>query len=290
MVNKTFNIPLDLKVPSASYDVEVVEGDNGNIFVITLTDDGDTVDLSGCKVLAVFSRPDGATVQQDTDGHGITVGGDHDNIVTIDLYTSSFRPGTVVCELQVYSGAGQDTLVTSAQFTFQCCRSIMNDDTILSEEKYPILVGLISQVTELAARTGDMTKAVYDSDNDGKVDDSEKLGGHASDYFATAERVSSLEEEVDAYSSHASRHATGGADPTVFKWSRTLDADEWTDGIIDLTLPVTEDNVILIQGATDDDRAAFTKAKISVSHIAGGIRLTADAVPEVDISLNIAAI
>ena len=150
MVNKIFNIPLDMKRPSSSYnDLEVVEGDSGNILVITLTDDGEVVDLTGCRVLAVFSRADGKTVEQDTDGNGITVGGDAHNEITIDLYQDSFRPGSVSCEIQVYSGT--DTLVTSARFTFSCRPSIMNDTTIAATDEYPILVKLINDTEQACA-------------------------------------------------------------------------------------------------------------------------------------------
>lgn len=36
---------------------------------------------------------------------------------------------------------------------------------------------------------GDMTKAVYDTDNDGVVDNAKKLDGHPASYFATTETV-----------------------------------------------------------------------------------------------------
>jgi hypothetical protein len=85
MVNKTIPIALDLKrVTSQPVDIPtLVEGDNGNIFVITLTDDGVPVDLSSCRVYCVFSKvSDGTTTEQDTqdafitlDAYGITLTG-----------------------------------------------------------------------------------------------------------------------------------------------------------------------------------------------------------------------
>ena len=69
-VNKTINIDLDLKrvTPQALDIPKLVEGDTGNIFVITLTDDGLPVDLSGCRVLVVFSKvSDSTTSEQDTE-------------------------------------------------------------------------------------------------------------------------------------------------------------------------------------------------------------------------------
>lgn len=69
MVNKIYNINLDLRRVTAQAESipPVVDGDNGNIFVITLTDDGAPVNLSGCKVVCAFSKTDGSTVEQDTE-------------------------------------------------------------------------------------------------------------------------------------------------------------------------------------------------------------------------------
>jgi len=69
-VNKIINIDLDLKrvTPQALDIPKLVEGDTGNIFVITLTDDGLPVDLSACRVLVVFSKvSDSTTSEQDTE-------------------------------------------------------------------------------------------------------------------------------------------------------------------------------------------------------------------------------
>lgn len=302
MVNKTFNIPLDLKLPSAT-EVEVVEGDSGNILVITLTDDGTAVDLDGCKVLAVFSRPDGATVEQDTDNHGVTIGGTDNNVVTISLYTNSFRPGTVACELQVYSGTNQTTLTTSARFTFECRRSIMNDDTILSEEKYPILVamistvqGLIESVASAIQSAAARVQANWTQTDNSKTDYIKNKptaftpSAHASSHGSNGSDAVTPSAIGAAEAVHATRHASGGADPVVSKWEKTLEPSAWSDGIIDMALPVTEANVVLIQGISDDDKKNFAKAEIAVTHISTGIRFTATTTPETNIALNVAAI
>lgn len=158
IIKKIFKVSLDMKAPTAQRNEwEVVEGDNGNIIEITLTDDGEPVDLSGCKVLAVFGLPTGQTVEQDTDEGSVTIGGDDSNIITIALRTGSFSPGRsssglMKCEIQVYSGELQDVLVTSAQFTFRCRRAIMNDETIAADDNYPVLVELIQEVQQLITR------------------------------------------------------------------------------------------------------------------------------------------
>ena len=143
-IKNTFYIPLDKKQPGAS-KVEVVEDDTGNVIVITLTDAGLPVDLAGCQVLAVFSKPDGTIVQQDNNGHGVATAG---NQITIDLYNGSFSPGTVNCEIEIYSTEDEpyDTLVTTAQFSFTCRRRIANQNTLPSQPSWPILEGALQEL------------------------------------------------------------------------------------------------------------------------------------------------
>ena len=222
---KTIPITLDLKRVGAQSQAlpTLVEGDNGNVFVITMTDDGTPLDLStATRVICVFSKTsDGRTVEQDTedanvaledygitvtgtpaandtitvvkssgtytvtisslgitdasvtdtgafddkfpdDGtyvftysgtswmygtHSVTISGADNNIVTVHLKSASYGAGTNNCEVQIYSGTDGDVLVTSANFNFKGRKGIMNDETLLSEEKYPILVSLITAVT-----------------------------------------------------------------------------------------------------------------------------------------------
>lgn len=152
-VFKTFAISLDAKV--ASYvKIPVVEGDTGNRFVITLTDDGTAVDLSTSRVTAVFSGAMGTAMQDSwasTDGLLVVSGTSH-NIVTFDLLNGSYANGLNTCELQVYSGDTYATLITSASFTFNAKKPILNDSTISSTSEYPILVSLIDQVEALTNR------------------------------------------------------------------------------------------------------------------------------------------
>lgn len=221
MVNKIYNINLDLRRVTAQAESipPLVDGDNGNIFTITLTDDGAPVDLSGCRVLCVFSKTDGSTVEQDTEDanvalddygitavgspdeedtititstgisatasvsgtgvssatvdsdkflekfpeageyefvyfgtswvygmHSVVIGGTNHNVLTVFLKTASFGVGKNNCELQIYSGT---VLVTTAQFNFDGRKGIINSETIQSEEKYPVLLGLIAEATNV---------------------------------------------------------------------------------------------------------------------------------------------
>ena len=180
MVQKRFSIALDIKRPTANRDFEVVEGDNSNVLEVTLTDDGAPVDLAGCRVCAVFSKSDGNTAQQDTDGHGIAV--NLPNKLTISLYTTSVAPGLVECELQVYSEEGNTVLSTSAKFNFMCRRGIANDDTIEATDEWPLLVGMMLRVE--AAEEAEILRAAAE-------------GGRAT---AESQRASSENARVSAES------------------------------------------------------------------------------------------
>lgn len=152
---KVFTVPLDIKQPtSASDEWVVVAGDNGNEIHVVLTDDGNPIDLSGKTILAIFSKPDGSTSEQDSWGNGVTVSGEDNNVVVIDLWPSSFGTGRlhiglVKCEIQVYYGDSLENLVTSANFTFKVRRAILNNETVEQTSEYPILSELIRQVTEI---------------------------------------------------------------------------------------------------------------------------------------------
>ena len=151
MITKTFDVALDMK-RSSSREFEVVEGDSGNIVRVALTDDGEPVELADRLVVAVFALPDGTTVEQDTAEGSVTIEG---NVATIALKTGSVKPGTVNCELQVYGGEDNATLVTSAQFNFRCRRSIMNADTIQATDQYPLLTKMLVEVAALDALVTD---------------------------------------------------------------------------------------------------------------------------------------
>ncbi len=145
-LEKRFNVKLDIKRSASNREFEVVEGDTGNVIDIVLTDDGSCVDMTGYRVMAVFSKSDGTSCQDSENGTVLIEG----NRATIPLFPSSFSPGMVECELQIYSGQNGDTLVTSAKFNFKCRRGILNQDTIPSTGELPILIQLVDEVERLS--------------------------------------------------------------------------------------------------------------------------------------------
>lgn len=56
-VKKEFGVSLDIARSISNREFTVVEGDTGNVLKITLNNDGAPVDLTGCRVMALFSNP-----------------------------------------------------------------------------------------------------------------------------------------------------------------------------------------------------------------------------------------
>lgn len=152
---KEYEIALDLKRPIPMRPFEVVEGDTGNRFTITVTDDGEPVTLDDYYVLAVFSNTLGIAVQS-REGGNLSVDGSK---VTLDLSPDSIAPGLVECELQIFSStqgnpsgvSANDVLVTTARFNFSCRRAILCGDSINASPQFPLLSQTIAEIEEAEA-------------------------------------------------------------------------------------------------------------------------------------------
>ena len=145
IVHKYYSIELDLKRPVSNTDFEVVEGDTENYITVTLKDEGVAVDLTGCRVVAVFSHSGGSASQDSADPDGaVSV---DENIISIHLKTGSVRRGPVECELRIY-GENPLHLSTTPTFNFNCRPSLVTDNTVASDVQYDMLSGLIHQATE----------------------------------------------------------------------------------------------------------------------------------------------
>lgn len=133
---KKFSFGVDLKRTLPIRPFEVVDGDTGNRFMISITDDGDQIALTGRKIVAVFSSSKGVAVQDEESGVSIS-----DGRVMIDLSTDSFAPGMVECELEIWSassglpiGHAYDVLITTARFNFVCRSAMRTRSAVLSDQ------------------------------------------------------------------------------------------------------------------------------------------------------------
>ena len=243
-VTKTFNITLDVTTPLSNEEFRVKQGDTGNVFVITLVDDGAAVDLTNCRVVALFTKGDRLAMQDNwTDEGGIAISGDSHNIITIELFNGSFVPGLNECEIQVYSGDDLDVLVTSASFNFRCARSLINEETIISMKEYTLLTSLIATVQSLANdaqvdwNQSDNLKPDYIKNKPTSFTPASHASAHATDGADAIAPASIGALAASVFNSHAARHASGGADAvspaaigacTVQAVTATLSVANWT--------------------------------------------------------------
>ncbi len=142
---KEYALTLDIKQPVQYENIELVEGDTRNRFVISLMDGDKTVDLTGCRVILVFSHKDG-TVYQDSYARssGIMI---NENKITVTLATESVKEGMVECEIQIYGTDGY-ALTTTPRFSFLCRRGLLDDESVVSDSSYTQLLGLIEQANQ----------------------------------------------------------------------------------------------------------------------------------------------
>lgn len=222
VVEKRFAIAIDIKSYIPNTDFEVVENDNGNVIDVSLTDDGKPIDLTGCKVVVVFAKPNGTTAQQDNDeGNGVKVLEDNVNEIEIELFTTSFSPGVVNAEIQVYSGENFGVLVTSALFNFKCRRGIANADTIQSTKEWPLLTGLIVRVEGMedeleelipqAEETIDRSNAAAEQAQEAAQNADEKADDAATAATAATEAAGKANAAADTAEA-AGREAAAAAD------------------------------------------------------------------------------
>lgn len=249
-IKKTFAVALDVKRPVSNRDFEVVADDTGNVLRVSLSDGGSPVALTGCRVVAVFSNSAGTASQdnQREDG-GITVTGDDSNVAEIALFPSSVAPGSVECELQVYSGDAQDVLVTSAKFNFRCRRPMLNSGTIEATNEHPLLIALIQEVNEAVTRT--------------QHDASDIISGalpveRGGTGVATA--AAAREALGAAALAHASQHASGGED-AVTPAAIGAAASAHTHGAGD----IASGALSIERGGTGADSAAGARAALGIT-------------------------
>ncbi len=150
-VNKNFSVSTDIKRTLSNSLFEVVSGDTGNSLKVTVMDGDSPVDLSGCRIIALYRSSSGTAMQDSAEqDSGITVGGDSKNQITVELFPSCYGPGTVECELQIYSGSDLDTLITTPLFNFKCRPSLLSEDALNTTREYPLLIQLINTCSEIA--------------------------------------------------------------------------------------------------------------------------------------------
>lgn len=118
-MKKQYSFSLDFKNASSLDLPNIVSGDTGNEFVITVTNDGTPVDLTDARVRLVIVNRDGAGSQDtDVNGSDIDMTQAANGILKISVHADMISNGLNVGNIEVYTGTNHETLATTQNFNF----------------------------------------------------------------------------------------------------------------------------------------------------------------------------
>ena len=129
----------------------VIAGDVGNIFKISVTEDGVAFSLADTRIRLLITGTSG-TGSQDTavEGSDITVSG---NLVTVEVHADMIENGLNVGRLEIYASDGE-SLVTTAPFNFTAICSASEKakeypSLVQAEQRFAALVQTLEQYVAL---------------------------------------------------------------------------------------------------------------------------------------------
>jgi hypothetical protein len=147
-MKKSFDFTVDIRRTVSNLDYELVAGDTGNAFLIRVTDDSEPVDLTDAAIVAAFAPPGAsAPVCQDLES-GVTITDAENGLIKIALMSGAFfsgGEGRVKAELTI----SKTNVITTARFSFKVRKPILNGETILATNEFPLLERLIGTVEAL---------------------------------------------------------------------------------------------------------------------------------------------
>ena len=214
MQTKDFFITLDMMRTLPFRPFEVVEGDTGNILHVTLLNNGDAMELSGCKIQIAFASSTGFAMQDETSGIEKTAG---TGTFDIKLLPTAYGTGNISADVQIYSGEDNKTLVTSTRFDFRCRKSLISEDIIRANVAYPPLVEAARVANEAAATALAAAERINTDIGEMNVQANWAETDTAQDaYIRNKPAIPSAPGDVGAApASHATQHQSGGSDPVT---------------------------------------------------------------------------
>ena len=214
MQTKDFSITLDMMRTLPFRPFEVVEGDTGNILHVTLLNNGDAMDLTGCTIHIAFASSIGFTMQSETSG--ITKSA-QTGAFDIALLPTAYGAGNVSADVQVYSGEGNATLVTSTRFDFRCRKSLISGEILKASTAYPPLIEAARVANEAAAAALAAAERINTDIGEMNVQaDWNETDTTQDAFIRNKPAIPSTPASVGAApASHAAQHQQGGSDPVT---------------------------------------------------------------------------
>lgn len=235
----------------------LVQGESlGRSIYMRLLSGGVPIDLSGATVTFYFKKPSGleeylpAAIENEAEGE-----------IVVEMTSQSCAEAGEIrnTEVRISFADGKNARILGPRLMIE---EGMNDDAILSSNEYLALDEALQEVEGLMGSV--MKKEVYDTNNNGIVDNSEKLGGETAAWYQ--DKITALEsgltntEEKVAGLSNPNLLINGGftvwqrGESFTVGTSRIYTADRWycvklAGGAESATVSRTEDGM-LVSGAT----------------------------------------
>ncbi|HWQ98145.1 MAG TPA: BppU family phage baseplate upper protein [Clostridia bacterium] len=261
MQTKDYSITLDMMRTLPFRPFEVVEGDTGNLLHVTLLNNGDAMNLSGCSIQIAFASSNGFAMQDETSGITKTA---ETGTFDVALLATAYGAGNVSADVQVYSGENNKTLITSTRFDFRCRKSLISGEIIRANAAYPPLVEAARVANEAAAAA---LAAVERIDTDiGEMNvqaDWDETDTAQDAYIRNKPAIPDSPGDVGAApASHAAQHQQGGSDPVT----PILHASRHAIGGADAITPADIGAASLTSGRITPSEATSAQALYSASH------------------------
>lgn len=264
MQTKQFEIRLDMQQALPFHPFEVIEGDTGNVVVITLLNDGEEMLLNDCAVVVAFTSSKGFAMQDATSG--VTIG-EEAGVFSLLLDPDSYGPGNVSADVQIYSGPGNRVLVTSTRFDFRCKRSLISEEIIRANAAYPPLISATLACEQATANANAAVESIASSLGELNVQSDWTETDSASDAFILHKPQTPWDlgapEEIHAY-----QHAAAGDDPITPAAIGAAEATHASAHGSDGSDPVTPASIgaaELVSGKVKPDQASSPVSAITES-------------------------
>lgn len=151
---KRYAFTLDLKAKSSLDLPNVVSGDTGNIFQITVTNSGEPVDLTGYRVRLVIVSSGGAGSQDtEVEGHDIDMTEAANGYLEILVHANMIGNGLNVGCLELYQGADYEKFTTTQNFNFTAKlspseKAPLFPSLVLAEKTYQNIIAAVQEALE----------------------------------------------------------------------------------------------------------------------------------------------
>lgn len=153
-MKKQYSFALDFKNASSLDLPNIVSGDTGNEFIITITNDGTPVDLTDARVRLVIVNKDGAG-SQDTDvaGNDIDMTQAAEGVLGVSVHADMISNGMNIGSIEVYTGADHETLTTTQNFNFTAKlspseKAAMFPSLVAAEKEYQEIIAAVLEAAE----------------------------------------------------------------------------------------------------------------------------------------------